>query len=207
MSSTCDSGITGRFRTWKFSHILHTSLNSSASQSFASSTLSSYASVKQLLVSLLTQHKPSQITSIQLRVPRTTIYACVSNARAKSRLPDLPLEGYIHWQASNKIDHHSLKSWIDATWERVGGKLIAHQPYLKDFLAPDEDSLAAFVYFQLHGEPALSKGGRPRKPPAVNYSSACLDNSHAAYAPDVHATCLIVLRPNPPIALTLSSHG
>ena len=205
MSSTCDSGITGRFRTWKFSQILHTSLNSSASRSFASSTLSSYASVEQLLVSLLTQHKPSQITSIQLRVPRTTIDACVSNARAKSRLPDLPLEGYI--QAQTMIDHHSLKSWIDATWERVGGKLNAHQPYLKDFLAPDEDTSAAFVYFQILGEPALSKGGRPRKPPVVNYSSACLDNSPAAYAPDVHATCLIVLRPNPPIALTLSSHG
>ena len=127
MLSTCDSEISGYFRTWKFTHILHTSLNSSASRSFASSTLSSYASVEQLLVSLLTQHKPSQITSIQLRVPRTTIDACVSNARAKSRLPDLPLEGYI--QASNKIDHHSLKSWIDATWERVGGKLNAYQPY------------------------------------------------------------------------------
>ena len=125
-------------------------------------------------MSLLTQHKPSQITSIQLRVPRTTIDACVSNARAKSRLPDLPLEGYI--QASNKIDHHSLKSWIDATWERVGGKLHAHQPYQKDFLAPEEDTLAAYVYFQLHGEPALKKGGRPCKPSAVNYSSACLDN-------------------------------
>ena len=121
MSSPCDSGISGRFRTWKFSHTLHTSLNSSASGSFASSTLISYASVhaytaalhasvKQLLVSLLTQHKPSQIISIELRVPRTTIDACVSNARANSRLPDLPLEGYI--QASNKIDHHSLKSWI-----------------------------------------------------------------------------------------------
>ena len=149
MSSTCDSEIPGYYRTWKFSHTLHTSLDSSASQSFASSMLSSYASVgeytaalmaslKQLLVSLLAQHKPSQITSIELRVPRTTINACVSNARDKSRLPDLPLEGYI--QASNKIDHDSLKSWIDATWERVGGKLIAHQPYLKDFLAPDEDT-------------------------------------------------------------------
>ena len=216
MSSPCDSGISGRFRTWKFSHTLHTSLDSSASRSFASSMLISYesvgahiaalqASLKQLLVSLLAQHKPSQITSIELRVPRTTINACVSNARSMSSLPDLPLEGYI--QATTKINHHSLKSWIDATWERVGGKLNAHQPYLKDFLAPDEDTLAAYVYFQLHGEPALSKGGRPRKPPAVNYSSACLDNSHAAYAPDVHATCLIVLRPNPPIALTLSSHG
>ena len=45
------------------------------------------ASLKQLLVSLLAQHKPSQITSIELRVPRTTINACVSNARDKSRLP------------------------------------------------------------------------------------------------------------------------
>ena len=164
------------------------------------------ASLKQLLVSLLTQHKPSQITSIELRVPRTTMNACVLNARDKSRLPDLPLEGYI--QASNKIDHHSLISWIDATWERVGGKLNAHQPYLKDFLAPDEDTSAAYVYFQLHGEPALKKGGRPRKASAVNDSSACLDNFHAHYtSPDVHATCLIVLRPNPPIVLILSSHG
>jgi hypothetical protein len=44
---------------------------------------------------------------------------------------------------------------IDATWERVVGKLNAHQPYLKDFLAPDKDILAAFVYFQLHGAPTI----------------------------------------------------
>ena len=183
MLSTCESEISCYFRTWKFTHTLRTSLNSSASGSFASTTLSSYASAKQLLVSLLTQHKPSQITSIQLRVPRTTIDACVSNARAKSRLPDLPLEGYI--QAPQKIDRKSLMPWFDAKWERVGGKLNAHKTYLTGFLAPDEDTSAAFVYFQILGEPALSKGGRPRKPPAVNYSSACLDNSHAAYAPDV----------------------
>ena len=179
MLSTCESEISCYFRTWKFTHTLRTSLNSSASGSFASTTLSSYASAKQLLVSLLTQHKPSQITSIQLRVPSTTIDACVSNARAKSRLPDLPLEGYI--QASHaKIDYHSLKSWIDATWERVGGKLNDHKPYLTGFLAPDEDTSAAYVYFQMLGEPALRKGGRPCKPSAVNY---CLDNFHVAYAP------------------------
>ena len=77
MLSTCESEISGYFRTWKFTHTLCTSLKSSASCSFASTTLSSYASAKQLLVSLLTHHKPSQITSIQLRVPRTTIDACV----------------------------------------------------------------------------------------------------------------------------------
>ena len=37
----------------------------------------------------------------------------------------------------------------------VVGKLNAHQPYLKDFLAPDKDILAAFVYFQLHGAPTI----------------------------------------------------
>ena len=81
-------------------------------------------------------------------------------------------------------------TWFDATWERVSGKLNAHQPYLKDFLAPDEDTLAAYVYFQLHGEPALSKGGRPRKPPAVNYSSACLDDFLAS---QFLAPCLVLI--------------
>ena len=135
MSSPCDSGISGRFRTWKFSHTLHTSLDSSASRSFASSMLSSYASapaytaalqasLKQLLVSLLAQHKPSQITSIQLRVPCTTITACVSNARANSCLPDLPLEGYI--KAQTMIDHHSLKSWIDGDLTPRGNTPVAN---------------------------------------------------------------------------------
>ena len=35
--------------------------------------------------------------------------------------------------------------WFDATWERVRGKLNAHKPYLTGFLAPDEDTSAAFV--------------------------------------------------------------
>ena len=176
MSSDCD---TGRYVTWKFSHILHTSLDTRASRPLASNSIDPYEVVKQLFRFLMmTNKKPHQVTFIQLRVPRTILEACVSSARAQTRLPDLPFEGYI--QAPNQIDRKSLMPWFDAKWERVVGKLNAHQPYLSCFLAPDEDTSAAYVYFQMHGEPALGKGGSPCKPPAVNY---CLDHFHAAYAP------------------------
>ena len=129
----------------------------------------------------------------------------MSNARDQTRLPDLPFEGYI--QAPGQVDRKNPMSWFHATWDRVNGKLNAHEPYRTGFLVPNEVTSAAFVYFQIHGNPALSKGGGQRRPPEVNYSSACLDNSHAAYARDMHATCLIVLRPNLSIAMILSSHG
>jgi hypothetical protein len=172
MSSDCD---TGRYVTWKFSHILHTSLDVRASRSLAIDSISSYDAVKQLFKSLImTNGCPHQVAFIQLRVPRTMFEACVLTARAQTRLPDLPFEGYS--QAPGQIDRKSLMPWFDATWERVRGKLNAHKPCLTGFLAPDEDTSAAFVYFHMLGEPALRKGGRPRKPPAVNYSSACLNN-------------------------------
>ncbi len=141
MSSDCD---TGRYITWKFPHILHTSLDVRASRSLASDSISSYDVVKHLFRSLImTNQRPQQVAFIQLRVPRTTFEACASTARAQTRLPDLPFEGYI--QAPGQIDRKSLMPWFDATCERVRGKLNAHKPYLTGFLAPDEGTSASFV--------------------------------------------------------------
>ena len=54
--------------------------------------------------------------------------------------------------------------WFDATWERVGGKLNAHQPYLEDFLAPNEDTLPLSCIFNCT-ESRLSKKAEDRANP------------------------------------------
>ena len=93
MSSDCD---TGCYVTWIFPHILHTSLDTRASRPLASDSFDPYDVVKQLFrFRIMTNKLPHQATFIQLRVPRTILEACVSSARAQTRLPDLPFEGYI----------------------------------------------------------------------------------------------------------------
>ena len=173
MSSDRDNG---RYVTWKFKHILHTSLNGPAIRGLSTS-IDPYDLVKQLFQTLImTNRLPDRVASIQLRVSRADFDACVSNARAKTPMPDLPFDGYI--QAPGQIDRNSLLSWFHATWERVNGKLISHEPYRKGFLSPDSVTAAAFVYFQLHGVPAVKKGGRPPNAPAVNCCSpSCVDNA------------------------------
>ena len=162
-----------RSRVWKFTHTLHT-LEQHATRVSAATNVEPYDVLKQLFPSLiLSPRLPLTVKFIQLRVPRVAFNVFASNARAGAPLPDIPFHGYIQ-SGRNKLDRESLKSWIDATWERVEGRLNAHSPFLSGFLKLDDATAAAYVYFQLLGEPALSTGGRQHKLPqaSLKYSSS-----------------------------------
>jgi hypothetical protein len=174
MSSDSDKS---RYVTWKFTHILHISLHRQASRDLAVAANDPHAVLEQIFRSLILTTLPAQVAFIQLRVPRAAFEQCVSNSRANNHMPDLPFEGYI--QAPNMIDRVRLTAWFDATWERVIGKLNAHGPFMLGFHNPVPATAAAFVYFQMHGAPALGRGGQPCRNPAVKYSAIhgqCLEN-------------------------------
>jgi hypothetical protein len=62
------------------------------------------------------------ITFIALRFSRTDVATCLSNATARSPLPDLHYEGYI--QLNSAIALPSLHKWIPHwMWNPTGGRL------------------------------------------------------------------------------------
>jgi hypothetical protein len=85
---------------------------------------------------------------------------CVSCGKTGAALPDLPFAGFI--QASSLVGLSNLQAWLDARWTPVGSKLHSDPRYRREFLPPEDPS---FVYFLVHGKPALAVGGRPRKQP------------------------------------------
>ena len=166
MSSDSD---VGRHVTWKFTHIWPTSLDGPATKSLASDVndINTRDRVQELFNTwLMKNSKPDCVTYIVLRVVRATVDDCVSKARACASLPDLPFEGYI--QAPNKVDRARLTTWFHAKWEPVKGRLDNHQAYARDFLQPNQATVAAHMYFTLCGRAPTNIGGRPRKTPAVN---------------------------------------
>jgi hypothetical protein len=167
-----------RSRVWYFTHTLHTRLEQHATRVSAATNVEPYNVLKQLFQSLiLSTRLPEDVKFIQLRVPRVAFTVFESNARAGTPLPDLHFDGYIQ-SGKNKLDRDRLKSWIDAAWERVDGKLKAHTPFLSGFLKPDDATAAAHLYFQLLGKPALSTGGRPPKLPPVSLKYSSSASSH-----------------------------
>ena len=160
-----------RSRVWKFTHALHTRLEQHATRVSAATNVEPYDVLKQLFQSLiLSTRLPPDVKFIQLRVPRVAFTVFESNARVGTPLLDLHFDGYIQ-SSPNKLDRDRLKSWLDATWEPVQGKLKAHPHFLSGFLKPDVATAAAHVYFHLLGKPALSTGGRPPKLPPVSLKS------------------------------------
>ena len=169
-----------RYRTWHFSHILHTSLCTGASFALGPQSLTDpWYAIRYLFQRLiLTDRKPECVVYIHLRVSRAAFDNCVSCGKACAPLPDLPFTGYM--QADSAVDLSRLSSWLDFTWEPVGSKLSSHPPYQEDFEKPDSATAAAFVYYPLHGVAALGKGGRrakggaPSTAPAVNHCSSSI---------------------------------
>ena len=147
----------GRYRTWRFSDILHTSVIPQASIGLAPSTT---INPEDIILSLFKnlfrpQEKPECVIYIHLRVSRAAFDNCVSCRKASAPLPNLPFTGYM--QANDTIELNRLIKWMKIQWDPVGGKLNSHDPYRKDFLEPSQDT--AFVYFRVHGVPAVGKGG------------------------------------------------
>ncbi len=144
----------GRFRTWRFSHILHTSLHPQASSALAPPTT---INPEEVILSLFKNLFRIQ-ENIHLRVSRAAFDNCVSCGKAGAPLPDLPFTGYM--QADSAIERNRLNKWLDIQWNAVGSSLRSHCPYREDFLEPSQETAAAFVYFPVHGVAANAKCGR-----------------------------------------------
>ena len=167
----------GRFRTWRFSHILYTSLLPEAASGLGPRcpSINPWDIIKRQFDKLFKTHKrPECVVYIDLRVSRSAFDNCVSCGRAGAPLPDLPFGGYI--QAGTTVGLSILQKWLDAKWTPLGCKLCSSKQYREEFIAPDDSTAAAFVYFLVHGNAALETGGRPskgkrppRRPPAVTF--------------------------------------
>ena len=149
-----------RFRTWKFSHTLYTSILPEARSGLhPTSTNDPFVLIKSLFDNLFKQG-PEPVIYIHLRVSRAAYDLCVACGKNGAALPDLPFAGFI--QARSLVGLSCLQPWLDALWTPVGSKLRCDPQYKDEFLEPDH---AAFVYFLVLGEPALGTGGRKRRNP------------------------------------------
>ena len=146
---SCDNPV-ARGRTWNFSHTLYTSILPEAARGLRpESTIDPFVLVESLFEKLF-KGGPQLVFYIHLRVSRVAFDLCVSCGKTGAALPDLPFAGFI--QASSLVGLSNLQAWLDARWTPVGSKLHSDPRYRREFLAPDDPS---FVYFLVHGEPAL----------------------------------------------------
>jgi hypothetical protein len=156
---SCDNPV-ARGRTWNFSHTLYTSILPEAARGLRpESTIDPFVLVKSLFEKLF-KGGPQLVFYIHLRVSRVAFDLCVSCGKTGAALPDLPFAGFI--QASSPVGLSNLQAWLDARWTPVGSQLHSDPRYRREFLPPEDPS---FVYFLVHGKPALAVGGRPRKQP------------------------------------------
>ena len=157
-----------RFRTWKFSHTLYTSILPEARSGLhQTSTNDPFVLIKSLFDKLF-KDGPEPVFYIHLRVSRAAYDLCVARGKNGAALPDLPFAGFI--QASSLVGLSCLQPWLDALWTPVGSKLRKDPQYQDKFLAPDH---ATFVYFLVRGQPALGTGGRGRRNPKAPAVSLC----------------------------------
>ena len=118
----------------------------------------------------MTDQRSACVFCIDLRVSRAEIDVCVSSWRACALLPDLPIQSYI--QANDTVELSCLSLLLNATWEPVGYKLIPYAHFYRRLPQIQPYYQARFVYFPVHGVPALGKGGRPPKAAPPIYSSS-----------------------------------
>ena len=116
----------GRFRTWRFSHILHTSLIPQACSGLAPSTaINPEDTILSLFKNMfMIKEKPDCVVYIHLRVSRAAFDNCVSCGKASAPLPDLPFTGYM--QANGTIEQKLLIKWSNIQWDPVGGSLMTN---------------------------------------------------------------------------------
>ena len=129
----------GRFRTWRFSHILYTSLLPEAASGLGPRcpSINPWDIIKRQFDKLFKTHKrPECVVYIDLRVSRSAFDNCVSCGRAGAPLPDLPFAGYI--QAGTTVGLSILQKWLDAKWTPLGCKLCSSIQYREEFIAPDD---------------------------------------------------------------------
>ena len=154
-----------RFRTWKFSHTLYTSILPEARSGLhPTSTNDPFVLIKSLFDKRF-KDGPPPVFYIHLRVSRAAYDLCVACGKnGAAALPDLPFTGFI--QATSTLGLLILQRWLNTKWTPVGSKLCANTHYLDEFLTPNDATAAAFVYFPVRWMAVLGTCGRKRLPKA-----------------------------------------
>ena len=133
--------------TWSFRQVL--SLQKNATEAHA----------QHAIQSIFLTAKPDKVTNIEARFTVSGLSAAC-NASPDPYARTLTVEGYI--QLSNGlICLHDLDRWVPNTeWTPVGGHLIRNADYKK--YKDSKADTAVYIHKQIHGKPALDKGGRPK---------------------------------------------
>ena len=119
------------------------------------------ANSKQVLDRIFCPAMPARITNIEARFTVSDLSAAC-NASSDPASHTLAVEGYI--QHSKGICLHDLARWVPNTeWTAVGGQLIRNCDY-KQYSASKEDT-TVYIHQQIHGMPALGKGGGSKPKP------------------------------------------
>jgi hypothetical protein len=119
------------------------------------------ADVKQVLDRFFCPAMPARITNIEACFKDLSA-ACYASSDPASHT--LAVEGYI--QHTKGINLYHLDQWVPNTeWTHVGGRLIDNDDY-KKYKASKEDT-TVYIHQQIHGMPAIGKGGSKQKPGKV----------------------------------------
>ena len=134
--------------TWSFRQVLIMQQNATE------------AHAQHALQSIFLTAKPDKVSNIEARFTVSGLSAAC-NASPDPNARTLAVEGYI--QLSNgMICLHDLDRWVPNTeWTHVGGRLVENADYKK--YSDSKANTAVYIHQQIHGKPALSKGGRKSK--------------------------------------------
>jgi hypothetical protein len=119
--------------------------------------------VLQALRHVFLQAKPERVSNIEARYTVAALSAaCNASPDPKDRT--LPVKGYVQLVNGGRLSLHDLDRWVPNTeWAAVGGRLIDNDDY-KKYKASKEDT-TVYIHQQIHGMPALGKGGGSKPKP------------------------------------------
>ena len=105
---------------------------------------------------------PDSVLNIEARYTEFSLSAAC-NASSDPEARKIPVEGYIQL-SKGTICLFDLHRWVPNTeWTAVGGQLIRNCDY-KQYSASKEDT-TVYIHQQIHGMPALGKGGGSKPKP------------------------------------------
>ena len=115
--------------------------------------------VEDALQNIFLQKKPDRVSNIEARYTVAALSAAC-NASPDPNARTLPVEGYIQL-INGRICLFDLDRWVpNAEWTPVLGRLTDNADYKK--YNDSKADTSVYIHNQIHGTPALGKGGRPK---------------------------------------------
>ena len=117
------------------------------------------ADVQHALQNVFLQKKPDKVSNIEARYTVAALSAAC-NASPDPNARTLPVVGYIQL-INARICLFDLDRWVpNAEWTPVLGRLTDNADYKK--YNDSKADTSVYIHNQIHGTPALGKGGRPK---------------------------------------------